>query len=121
MKNTCRYIGIITLLFLFSNKAQAQADAAGIDKTFLTEKWWSGDKTKNKNKNLLSQFFAEDGTYLVSKGAKGKWVIEGSELKISQGVMKYTYKVIKLTEKEFEFETMDQHMYFLKDDKIKKK
>ncbi len=121
MKKAYQYIGIITLLFLFASEAYAQDVATGIDKGLLTEKWWSGDKTKNKNKNLLSQFFAEDGTYLVSKGAKGKWVIEEGDLKISQGMTKYTYKVIKLTETEFEFETMNQHMYFKKDDTIKKK
>ncbi len=90
MKKTCQYIAIITLLFLFSNKIHAQSDSAGVNKSLLTEKWWSGDKKKNKNKNLLSQLFATDGTYLVSKGPKGKWVIVGNELKISQGMMKYT-------------------------------
>lgn len=121
MKPTAKYITILAFLFL-CGKAFSQADTTKtVNKDLLVEKWWSPDKAKNKNKNLFSQFFSTDGGYLVSKGPKGKWVIEGSDLKISQGVSKYAYKIIKLTEKEFVFESMNTVMYFVKDDKFKKK
>jgi hypothetical protein len=122
MKKTPNYLLIIALLFLGSTKMFSQSDTTSVvNKTLLTEKWWSPDKQKNKNKNIFSQFFAEDGTYTVSKGPKGKWAQDGNNLKISQGMSKYTYRVIKLTETEFVFETMNTTVYFVKDVTMKKK
>jgi hypothetical protein len=122
MKIINKYIPVIALLFLFNNAIHAQADSTkNINKSLLTDKWWSPDKNKNKNKNMFSQYFAADGTYTVSKGPKGKWSWDGDDLKITQGMSKYTYKVTKISENEFDFETMNTAVYFVKDNTIKKK
>jgi hypothetical protein len=84
-----------------------------IDKKYLTEVWWIGDKKKNPTKTA-DQFFNPDGVYRVRMTPlTGKWSWKENEntLIVSFSGMTWEQKVLKLTADEFVYEYKGKTYY----------